>query len=127
MCKETLIKTLAEANNSTGYVMPVWVFDELKKHIPSGVMKWAKNQCHAFGKDEEYHLGFSRNYPPVGAYELTCSKCGGGNVVKDAFASWDVTAQEFVLYATYDDAYCHDCEESVSLNETPVNVNKDDQ
>ncbi|GLQ31431.1 hypothetical protein [Litoribrevibacter albus] len=120
MCKETLSKTLTEANNSTGYFMPIWVMDELKKHIPSGVMKWAENQCHAFGKEQEYRLEAVRNRPPVGAYELTCSKCGGENVVKDAFASWDVNAQEFVLYATYDESYCHDCEESVSLNESVI-------
>ena len=61
MCKETLSKTLTEANNSTGYFMPVWVMDELKKHIPSGVMKRAENQCHAFGTEKEYRLESVRN------------------------------------------------------------------
>lgn len=77
MCKETLNKTLAAANNNTGYFMPLWVFVELKRHIPSGVMKWTENQCHAFDNNQVYRLESFRNHPLAGAYKLTCSKYGG--------------------------------------------------
>lgn len=127
MCKDTFNKTLSEANNNAGLFMPAWVMDELIKHIPSGVMKWVENQCLSFGHQEEYRLESVRNRPPKGACELTCPQCGGDNVVKDAFASWDVNAQEFVLHSTYDESYCQDCDESVSPSESPLGTDEESE
>jgi hypothetical protein len=44
-----------------------------------------------------------------------CNKCGGNTVTRDAWAGWDVAAQDWVLGAAYDYAFCHDCEEETHL------------
>lgn len=39
-----------------------------------------------------------------------CGDCGGSNVRADAYASWDVNAQEWVLLQTFDKGHiCDDC------------------
>lgn len=38
-----------------------------------------------------------------------CEKCGSTEVLKDAFAMWDATAQEWVLHSVYDDMVCDHC------------------
>ena len=48
---------------------------------------------------------------------LVCSRCKSDEVVKDAFASWDVEQQTWVLYSYYDATYCNACEESCNLEE----------
>lgn len=40
-----------------------------------------------------------------------CRHCGSEDVVRDAWASWDVEAQEWVLDQFFDNAYCRSCEE----------------
>lgn len=49
--------------------------------------------------------------------DILCGMCGGKNVSRDAWASWDVAAQDWVLGAVFDEPYCHDCEESWALVE----------
>ncbi len=49
---------------------------------------------------------------------MTCAHCGGDSVVRDAWASWDIENQEWVLESVYDHAYCNDCEGETSINET---------
>lgn len=46
-----------------------------------------------------------------------CERCGGNVVTRDAWAEWDVEAQDWVLGAAFDCAYCHDCEEETNLEE----------
>lgn len=41
---------------------------------------------------------------------MACGKCGGSNVLRDAVAKWDVTAQDWVLVGVHDCACCGDCE-----------------
>lgn len=41
--------------------------------------------------------------------KIVCSKCGGENVLRDAYASWDVEAQEWLLSSVYDAFRCDDC------------------
>ena len=48
---------------------------------------------------------------------LVCSRCKSDEVVKDAFASWDVEQQTWVLRSYYDATYCNTCEESCNLEE----------
>lgn len=48
------------------------------------------------------------NYP-------TCSECGSGGVKVDAFAVWDIGLQDWVLDATFDAAYCEECDGETSL------------
>ncbi len=50
--------------------------------------------------------------------QMTCAHCGGDNVERDAWASWDIDKQEWVLENVFDYAYCQDCESETSINET---------
>ena len=50
-----------------------------------------------------------------GKYKYICPICGGDNVVSDAWASWDVESQQWVLENTFDQEFCNDCETEVNL------------
>lgn len=50
-------------------------------------------------------------------FRIACSWCGSTNVARDAWASWDVDAQRWVLGAVFDDGFCHRCESARSLEE----------
>ena len=39
---------------------------------------------------------------------------------RDAWAEWNAGAQEWVLGAAYDYAYCHDCDEETNLVEVDL-------
>lgn len=54
------------------------------------------------------------------AVDYVCNMCGGNTVTRDAWAAWDVEAQEWVLGAAYDYAYCHDCDEETRLIEVEL-------
>jgi RNA polymerase subunit RPABC4/transcription elongation factor Spt4 len=46
-----------------------------------------------------------------------CSQCGSPDVVKDAWASWDVKTREFSAVAVvYDDSYCPRCDGETSID-----------
>jgi hypothetical protein len=51
-----------------------------------------------------------------------CSMCGGNTVTRDAWAEWEVKEQEWVLGATYDYAFCHDCQEDTRLVEVEIEL-----
>lgn len=46
-----------------------------------------------------------------------CSDCGSDNVSLDASAKWSVEEQKWELNATYDQAYCHECDHDTKLVE----------
>jgi hypothetical protein len=48
---------------------------------------------------------------------MICAICKGSDVVVDAWAEWDIPAQEWTLRSTFDEAYCIDCEQSCDLEE----------
>lgn len=50
---------------------------------------------------------------------FVCETCGSDTVTRDAWAEWDVEAQEWVLGAAYDYAFCHACQEGTHLREVP--------
>jgi hypothetical protein len=50
---------------------------------------------------------------------VVCGDCGGEDVVRDAWAAWDVGSQTWELHATLDAAFCHDCDTEVTLAELP--------
>jgi len=54
------------------------------------------------------------------AVEYICNICGGNSVARDAWATWDVEAQDWRLGAVFDYAYCHDCEDETKLEERSV-------
>ena len=42
--------------------------------------------------------------------KMVCDRCGGDNVMRDAWAEWDVEKQEWVLRGEpFDNACCDDC------------------
>ena len=52
--------------------------------------------------------------------KIVCSTCGGENVMRDAWAEWDVERQEWVLQNVFDAAHCEDCDGETSLDEVEV-------
>lgn len=38
-----------------------------------------------------------------------CRNCGSGEIVRDASARWDVTAQDWSLIGVYDCTFCDNC------------------
>ena len=44
----------------------------------------------------------------------SCPYCESDQVLKDAYAQWDYTNQEWTLYEAYDNGYCQECESSIS-------------
>lgn len=52
--------------------------------------------------------------------EMRCYRCGGTDVLKDAFAVWDVETQSWDLHSTYDHAVCNTCDGETKLEEHPV-------
>ncbi len=53
--------------------------------------------------------------------KMVCARCGGENIRKDAYASWDVEAQDWVLHSTYDSNTCEDCgDNDARLEEVPI-------
>jgi hypothetical protein len=49
--------------------------------------------------------------------DFVCRDCGGNSVSRDAWAEWDVEAQDWVLGSAFDYAFCHDCEAETRLEE----------
>lgn len=47
--------------------------------------------------------------------KFICSECCGDNVKRDAWASWDFDKQEWVLAQTFEEGFCDDCEDLVTL------------
>ncbi|HUD92251.1 hypothetical protein [Sphingobium sp.] len=38
-----------------------------------------------------------------------CNVCGSDHVTRDAWATWDVEAQDWILEVAFDHAHCHSC------------------
>ena len=53
--------------------------------------------------------------------KMVCSTCGSDQVLRDAWAEWDVASQDWVLQNVFDAAYCEKCEGETSINEEPIN------
>lgn len=52
--------------------------------------------------------------------QICCKTCGGQNVKRDAWASWDPDTQEWVLEQVFDAGHCDDCDGETSLTEEPL-------
>lgn len=48
-----------------------------------------------------------RQAPERHAY--VCNVCGSDHVTRDAWATWDVDAQDWILEVAFDHAHCHRC------------------
>ncbi|MEA3541178.1 MAG: hypothetical protein U9R77_03535 [Pseudomonadota bacterium] len=42
-------------------------------------------------------------------YAHICHICGSDHVTRDAWATWDVAAQDWVIETLFDHAHCHHC------------------
>lgn len=54
--------------------------------------------------------------------QICCEICGGQNVKRDAWASWDPDIQEWVLEQVFDAGHCDDCDGETSLTEEPLPI-----
>lgn len=55
-----------------------------------------------------------------------CKYCGSKNVLKDAFAEWSEYSDSWVLYGTYDDETCPDCDRTGNVIDwVPVEESKE--
>lgn len=52
--------------------------------------------------------------------KIVCRDCGSEDVVRDAWAEWDVENQEWVLQDYFDAAYCNNCEGECKLEEKEI-------
>jgi hypothetical protein len=50
---------------------------------------------------------------------MVCRACGSEEVTRDAWAAWDAEAQEWVLGAVFDFAFCHRCLGDAKIEEVP--------
>ncbi|MET3436046.1 hypothetical protein [Sphingomonas sp. 1185] len=51
---------------------------------------------------------------------IRCRDCGGGDVVRDAWTTWDETTQAWKLGDTYDPVFCNSCDRYVVPLEVPL-------
>ena len=55
--------------------------------------------------------------------QMRCESCGSANVMRDAWAEWDVGTQTWVLRGEpFDMAYCEDCDGECSIEEVTVGL-----
>jgi hypothetical protein len=59
--------------------------------------------------------------PPPPRYVFVCNVCRSDRVTRDAWTIWDADAQQWVLGAVYDHAYCHRCENDTHLEDVILN------
>jgi hypothetical protein len=50
-------------------------------------------------------------------YAMVCKTCGSDDVSRDAWANWDIGAQQWVLGSVFDHAHCHRCDGETRLVE----------
>lgn len=52
--------------------------------------------------------------------KMVCGKCGGENVMCDAWAVWNTDSQEWELGAMFDYGHCDDCDGETKIEEEPM-------
>lgn len=57
---------------------------------------------------------------PTKRMKVVCSRCGGDNVMRDAWAVWDTENQDWELGAVFDQGFCDDCDGEATLKEVPI-------
>ena len=48
---------------------------------------------------------------------IVCKTCGSDDIVKDAWAKWDYSLQQWVLLQAFDNVWCEKCEGETNLIE----------
>lgn len=54
---------------------------------------------------------------------MICERCGSDNVMHDAWAVWNVAAQEWELGAVFDYMHCDRCEGETTIVAAPLRLN----
>jgi hypothetical protein len=62
-------------------------------------------------------MAVRRKEPKV---RMVCEDCGSQDVMRDAWAHWDVGSQDWVLGAVFDYAHCDACGGETNIEERPV-------
>ena len=52
--------------------------------------------------------------------QMICAHCGSDDVMRDAWAEWDVEKQDWVLRSVFDQAYCENCDGDTTLSEVAL-------
>ena len=52
--------------------------------------------------------------------KMVCSKCGGDDVRRDAWAVWDTENQEWALGSVFDFGHCEPCDGASHLKEVEI-------
>jgi hypothetical protein len=52
--------------------------------------------------------------------QMVCGECGTNDVMRDAWAVWDVATQDWVLGAVFDYGHCDKCRCETSIEELPL-------
>lgn len=52
--------------------------------------------------------------------QIYCSHCKGTNVMRDAWAEWNVELQQWELGNVFDAGFCEDCDGEARLEERPA-------
>ena len=56
---------------------------------------------------------------------IVCSKCQSKNVMRDAWAVWDVESQEWILGNVFDQGFCDDCDGESRLDEVDLTAEEE--
>ncbi len=56
--------------------------------------------------------------------KLVCAKCGSDEVVKDAYAQWNVDKQNWEIQNIFDMSFCEVCECECSIQEVYLEADK---
>lgn len=49
-----------------------------------------------------------------------CANCGSDNVVTDAWVSWDIDSQQWVIDDIFDNDYCKSCEGETTIQDEEI-------
>ena len=58
--------------------------------------------------------------PPRQRHRMICERCGGEDVMVDAWATWDVDEQRDVLVDTFDHSFCRSCDGETCLQAVEI-------
>jgi hypothetical protein len=102
--------------------MPEWIIKSESGNVWSETLGWTNDESLA-SKYTEAARGRVLNLPVQGFWkELpkkekpVCSSCGSDNVKADAWAVWDVAAQQWTLSETFEKpAICENCDGECSI------------
>ncbi len=65
-------------------------------------------------------------HPRARRFKVVCSGCGSQDVLCDAYAEWDVEAQQWELASTFQKgAFCNACDRETTIEQVEISPDKD--